>query len=64
MTLLFGVFFIIILLPNENPDLLWEITNVLRLLCRSYKIRGKQVNNPVNHTLQNNIVQPPLMQES
>ena len=25
--------------------------------------QGKQLNNPVNHALQNNIVQPPLMEE-
>jgi hypothetical protein len=38
------------LLAKEHPKNLLEITNIIRLLCGSYKIRGKRVSNPVVYT--------------
>ena len=40
------------LLAKEYPKNLLEITNVIRLLCGSYKIRGKRVCNPVVQYIQ------------
>ena len=37
-------------LAKEYPNHLLEITNVVRLLCGSYKIRGKRISNPVVYT--------------
>ena len=38
------------LLAKEYPKHLLEITNVIRLLCGSYKISGKRISNPVVYT--------------
>ena len=35
---------------KEYPKHLLEITNVVRLLCGSYKVRGKRISNPVVYT--------------
>jgi uncharacterized protein (DUF849 family) len=50
-------------LAKEYPKYLPEITNVIRLLCGSYKIRGKRISNPVVYTdvcdiCQKNFVNP------
>ena len=37
-------------LAKEYPNHLLEITNVVRLLCGSYKNRGKRISNPVVYT--------------